>query len=391
MLAGAVATGPCFYLLFSPPRTLGNAGLFAWLLTFSILFRFVSAVYRIPYMSLGAELTDDYHERTRIIAVRAFFGLVGTLAAATLTFLLFFATAREGVDPKLEYVNYPRMGAFCGAMMTVAGLVATAGTWSVRHGSIPAQGIRSVREFFRGFRNAFSSSSYLRLWLSVTLFMNAVAINATLAVHYLTWYARLPDARAMSGIQMSFYLGAILGVFGWMRLARRREKATLYLAGMLGTAAVLACASLLVGEGRFFGTGNLRILMAGQALAGVFASCLWAIPSAMMADVVDEEELRSGASRTGVSFGILNIGEKIAVGLAVLTSGTLLNYFVRLEPGAAAQSREATEKIGMLYGLLPALMVTAAALLIIGYKLDAGKVAAIQKRLVTQRARGPGK
>ena len=65
MLPGALIAGPCFFLLFSPPRSLGHPGLFVWLLACSIGLRAASAVYRIPYLSLGAELSRDYDDRTK--------------------------------------------------------------------------------------------------------------------------------------------------------------------------------------------------------------------------------------------------------------------------------------------------------------------------------------
>src|SRR5712692_8598891 len=110
MLAGALFTGAAFWLLLSPPQGLGTAALFGWLLGATLLFRFSGAVFRIPYLSLGAELSRDYDERTSIVGVRSFFGLGGTLAAATLSFALFFPNRVAGIDPKLDYAGYPRMG-----------------------------------------------------------------------------------------------------------------------------------------------------------------------------------------------------------------------------------------------------------------------------------------
>lgn len=388
MLAGALAMGPCFYLLFSPPRGLPPAALFVWLLFFSVLFRFVSAVYRIPYLSLGAELTEDYHERTRVIAVRAFAGLLGTLAAAGLSFVWFFpAAAGAGADSKLNYFAYPKLGAFFGAMMTVTGLIAVWGTLHCRPpGPVKCERFHPpVGEFLRGFRAAFGNPSFRRLWLSATLFFCAVVINASLAVHYFTWYVRISDPQAVSGIQTAFYLGAVAGVFVWMRLARWFEKATLYFVGMAGTALALAAASLLMGEGSLFGLGSVRLLMTGHFLAGVSASCLWVIPASMMADVADEDELATGQRREGMLFGILNFGEKMAAGVALLISGAILSYFVQLRPGGSEQTAEAVRRVGLVYGLLPAAASLAAASLIAGFPLTAKAVGAIQRQLAEAR------
>ena len=50
---------------------------FVWLLACSIALRASSAVYRIPYLSLGAELSRDYDDRTSTMGLRTLFGLAG--------------------------------------------------------------------------------------------------------------------------------------------------------------------------------------------------------------------------------------------------------------------------------------------------------------------------
>src|SRR5258708_18219854 len=127
MLPGALAMGPCFMFLFSPPRGMSATALFLWLLAGSMAFRAASALYRIPYLSFGAELSQDYVERTNVISVRALFGLAGTLAAAGLSFLLFFPATADGIDPKLHYASYPRLGLVFGSAMTVAGAIPALG------------------------------------------------------------------------------------------------------------------------------------------------------------------------------------------------------------------------------------------------------------------------
>src|SRR5579862_1048967 len=132
MLPGALGMGPCFFLLFSPPRHLGHTGLFLWLLGTMIALRATSAIYRIPYLGLGAELSRGYDDRTKTMAIRAVFGLVGTLAAAGLSFALFFPATADGSEPKLQYSGYPHLGLAFGALMTISGLVCFFGTLRYR-------------------------------------------------------------------------------------------------------------------------------------------------------------------------------------------------------------------------------------------------------------------
>ena len=382
MFPGALATGPCFFLLFSPPRGLGQPALFAWLLACSIALRATSAVYRIPYLSLGAELSQDYDDRTSTMSIRAIFGLIGTLAAAGLSFLLFFPATLDGSEPKLNYTGYPRLGLVFGALMTVSGLIACLGTLGYRTCG-GSKAVAPALRFFSGFRIAMRNREFRSLWCSVTLFFLAVVLNATLAIHYFTWYARINGAGSLSAIQTCFYVGALAGVFLWMALARRMEKRTLYMMATAVSAALLICAAVLIGEGHLLGTGNALPLLVGHAIGGIFASVVWVIPSSMIADVTDTDELNTRLRREGIFFGIMNFGEKIAAGCALLLAGLLLSLFGKMPKGAglSVQASTAAPYLGWLYGVIPAVLLLGALVLVLPYRLDRRTVTDLQRRL----------
>lgn len=385
MLPGALLMGPCFAFLFSPPQGMSKTFLFLWLLFGSIVFRAASAVYRIPYLSFGAELSHDYVERTTVISIRSLFGLAGTLAAATLSFLLFFPTTSDGVCSKLNYSSYPKLGLVFGAVMTLTGLIACFGTLKQR-GAEPGGRISpSARDFFKGFWLAMRNRAFRSTWLSFVLFFLAVVLNAVVAVNYFTWYARINNNQTLSTIQASFYIGALFGVAGWLWLARYGEKHKMYLAATLGMGALLGLAFLVIGEGRLFGTGQVVPLLAGHVMGGLLASAVWVLPASMLADVADSDELTSGERREGIYFGILSFGEKIASGGALLLAGLLLNFFVHLAPSASTQTPQAVERIGLLYGPLPGVLLIAAALLIVPYGLDRRAVQSVQEQLMERR------
>ncbi len=383
MLPGALGMGPCFYLLFSPPRSLGHTGLFIWLLGSMVALRATSAIYRIPYLGLGAELSRDYDDRTSTMAVRAVFGLLGTLAAAGLSFLLFFPATTDGSEPKLHYEGYPHLGLAFGALMTITGLISFFGTLS--HRTSGAEHSSATPSFLSAFRISMQNPEFRKLWGSSTTFFLAVVLNASMAIQYFTWYARISDGKTMSGIQISFYIGALLGVFLWMALARRAEKRTLCMIAVAGTAALLLMATFLIGEGRLFGTGHALPLIVGSIIGGMFASAVWVIPPSMVADVADTDELRTGLRREGIYFGISNFGEKIAAGGALLLSGTLLTLFGKFSHGAPKGAPAATPYLGILYGAVPAVILLISLIAIIPYRLNRGAVHDIQRALRARR------
>ena len=383
MLPGALIMGPCFFLLFSPPRGLPTAGLFLWLLGWSMALRASSAVYRIPYLSLGAELSQDYDERTSTMAVRALFGLFGTLAASSLSFLLFFPPTSDGTEPKLNYAGYPRLGLVFACVMTVTALVGFFGTLRYRTFGNPEMPASPAGQFFSGFRIAMQNRAFRSIWLAVVLFFLAVVLNATMAIQYFTWYARIQGGGNLSSIQTCFYVGALAGVFFWIVVSRRAEKRTLFIIATLAAAGLLAGAALFIGDGRLFGTGNILPLLVGHVVGGLFASAVWVIPASMVADIADVDSLATGLRREGIYFGIVNFGEKIAAGGALLLAGGLLHLF-GLSRGAAP-APTTTPYLGVIYGLAPAVILLVAVLFILPYRLDRRAVHEIQQQLAEPR------
>ncbi len=380
MLGGSLTMGACFALLFCPPRSLGTIGLFSWLLACSVLFRFTTAVYRIPYLSLGAELSEDYDGRTIVMSIRAVCGLVGALISAALSFVLFFRNGTAGADAKLTYANYPKMGVAFGALLTVAGLIAFFGTAGHRDPAAVADSAH-ISHFWAGFRTAMANRAFRAVWSSFTLFYAAVILNATLSVQFFTWCAKITDAATLSQAQVSFGIGACCGIALWMALVRRGEKRTWYAMGVLGTSAVLTGATVLIGPGKLLGVGHAWSLLTGYGIAGIFASALWVLPPSMLADVADQDQSITGSRREGVYFGMLNFGEKIASGFAVLLAGVLVQYFVRLAPGSAIQTPGAVGRLSLLFGLAPGLMLIGSLILILPYNLGRSATRQIQQRL----------
>ena len=382
MLVGAATMGVSFWLIWAPPPGLSPNWLFAWLLMAMLLFRSASALFRIPYLGLGAEMSADYHERTSIVGFRSLFGLAGSLAAATLSFYLFFPNTSDGLDPKLSYEGYPRMGLAFAIVITLSAVVTILGTRSRRlDGARPGARRPSFSHFAGGLRTALENPSFRKTWLSFSLFFVAMVLNGSVSVHFLTWYVEISDSVVLSQLQGAFYLSALLGVGFWVWAARKREKWKLYVVSATATGALMGSAPFLLGEGHPLGTGDPAPLFVLYILAGFCASALWVLPASMVADIADEDALQAGHRREGLFFGILNFAEKIAAGLAILIGGALMDFFAGLTPGAAVQSPQTVWRIALVYGAAPALLVLGAVIAITGYRLNRVEVASIQDRL----------
>lgn len=383
MLVGALTMGIGFWAYLSPPHGLQTWELFSWLLVTSLLVRTAISIYEIPYLALGAELTQDYDERTSITAARGFAALLGTMTAASLSFVLFFPEVQAGIDPKMVYQGYPRMGISYGAAMTVIGVAATLGTLSWRpflsRKTEEGTDAGSVTGFLSSVGQSLGVPSFRALFASSSLFFLAVVINSALSIHFLTHQAGITASVALTWFQVAFYGGGLAGVVFWMRVSRRAEKHHVFMTGMVSTAAVMLGSYLLIGEGRPLGTGNVTAVLSGHALGGFFGSILWFMPYSMIADIADEDEARTGERREGSFFGMLSLGQQLATGVSVLIAGILVDSFAGLVPGQAEQTTTTSHRIAFLYGVLPAAITLGACLAAMRYSLVRSRVRAIQE------------
>ena len=56
------------YLIFNPPADIEGIELFLWFTVFLVLMRICSTLFAVPHLAMGAELSSEYIERTRIMS-----------------------------------------------------------------------------------------------------------------------------------------------------------------------------------------------------------------------------------------------------------------------------------------------------------------------------------
>ena len=76
-----------FYLMvFFPPQGVSSNLLTLWVALSIIGFYTSMTIFVVPHLSLGAELSSDYHERSKIFGVRHFFYTIGS-AVSLISFI----------------------------------------------------------------------------------------------------------------------------------------------------------------------------------------------------------------------------------------------------------------------------------------------------------------
>lgn len=115
MFASVIPVGVFMVALFAPPEGLSQIGLCIWFTVCYALMRTALTFYNVPYLGLGAEVTQDYQERTRIPVYRAMIGAGAALLVAAIGWNLVFRSTEADPHPQLDGGNYlpfaPRLGA----------------------------------------------------------------------------------------------------------------------------------------------------------------------------------------------------------------------------------------------------------------------------------------
>ena len=193
MAPSAVPIALAFVMLFSVPPGLSGAALFAWALFALLAVRIGLSGFTVPYIALGAELSDDYAERSIIVASRVMFTVAATAVGAFLAFGVFM----KGVGGQTHRDAYPPFAISCGLVVFVAAALSTLGTLRSRgrlHAAPPAKGAaigRLAAEVAEVFRNP----SFRVLFLACLILFVGLGAAAALTLHANTYFWQLPRPR----------------------------------------------------------------------------------------------------------------------------------------------------------------------------------------------------
>ena len=196
--------------------------------------------------------------------------------------------------------------------------------------------------------------------LILAYLLNAVAngLPATLFLLFVAHVLRVGDQAGL--LLLVYFVCGLIGVPLWVRLSRRFGKNRTWCGAMLASCAVFIWAP-------FLGAGDAGWFLAVCVLTGLCVGADLVLPSAMQADVVDQDTAASGAQRTGVFFAVWSMATKLSLALAVGLAFPVLDWAGFSEDGGHPPEAELT--LAALYGWVPVIFKLAAIVFMNGYDL----------------------
>ena len=377
MYASAVPLGVTFALLFRPPDGLESTGLFVWLLVFTVLVRASMTLYHVPHLALGAELSDDYRERTTVVAYRTAFGIAGFALAIGFGYeLILSRTGPELTNGQLNPAGYPGYGLVIGAILLFSILASSAGTHS-RIPRLPKPSPQteafSLRQVVRDYVGALARPSFRALFTGLVVFFVMRGIQDVLNLHMSTFFWAL-DRDEILWVQIAAVPGLILGIPFWTLVARETDKKPTFLLGITLFAVMILAPPIAKIAGAFplrESAAYLPLLLSAAAIGSFGVSAPLVTAGSMMADIADEHELATGLRQEGVFFGALSFAVKSSSGLGTLLAGVgldLIAFPTQATPGSV--DPETVRALGILYGPGIAVLAAIAITLLARYRID---------------------
>lgn len=355
ILAGAPLLALGVWMLFRPYAGAGGLDLFLWAAVAYLGWTMVT----LPYTAWGAELSPDYHERTRITTVREAFVILGVAVAASLPALLGGAVELGRI---LGWMAY--------AVLIILPLCLVVVMRFIPEPAAPS-GVPPA--FRREFRHLWANRPFRTLVLAFLLNSMANGLPATLFLLFAT--LKLEAGDATGWLLLVYFLAGVAAAPFWLQLSYRIGKHRAWIASILWACCVFATVPLL-------GPGDVAWFFVICALSGASLGADLALPAAMQADVVDVDRTLSGRQRTGFFFAVWSMATKLSMALAVGIAFPVLGA-VGFDP-AGPNEPGALWALTLLYAVVPIPIKLAAAWLVRGFALDAQEHAAVRARLVTQ-------
>ncbi len=353
MIASVIPIVVAFGMLFSVPAGLSGIGLFAYALVALLAVRIGLSAFGIPYIALGAELSDDYAERSTIVAARVLFTVLAGVAAAFLAYGVFM----RGVGGQTHRDAYPPFAWTCGALVFLGAAVSSLGTLRMRgrlHAAPPKQGAamgRLVAEVVEVFKNP----SFRVLFFACLILFVALGAAGALTLHANTYFWLLTNPQILV-ITLIASLGVLVGVFVAGFISRTLEKRTVALLGIGLIGVCQLTPAMLKVAGLIPAGGDVLTLLIAAFLGGIGSSAALIGFQSMMADAADEHEILFGARREGLYFAGISLSVKASSGIGALIAGLILDLigFPHGLPPAAmvlhAIPPSAVRDLGLFYG-----------------------------------------
>jgi GPH family glycoside/pentoside/hexuronide:cation symporter len=381
VIIGAVIMGISFVIMWQLYRENSLHYNFTYFLLWSIVFYLGLTIFSVPYVAMGYEMTDDFHERTNIMAVAQWIGQWAWIIAPWFWVIMYDPDWFPNADAATRELAI-WVGISCAILAMIPGIFIKSKSTKNDQNLVPLTiknlGI-SLQEIVNGFRDAFNIVQFRKLCISTFLIFNAFNTIAAFSFFIVVYHLFNGDTAA-AGVWPTLFgsLGAIATTFLVIPIVAKMSKVIGKKRAFMLSQGISIVGYILLWF--LFVPGKPWMFIFALPFFSFGIGSLFTLMMSMTADVCDLDEMKSGKRREGIFGAIYWWMVKFGFAIAGLLSGVILSV-VGFEPGVAAQPDGAITGLRLFYSGLPILGTSIAMWVMRNYDLTEEKAREIREIL----------
>ena len=326
VIIGGLIMGLAYIFMWQLYKIDGVEYNFWYFFLWSLVFYVGLTMFGVPYVAMGYEMSDDFHERTNIMAISQWIGQWAWVIAPLFWIIMYdenwFPSADVAVRELAIWVAIPC--ALCAIVPAI--FIKSKSTLEEDYEPLNTANIgNSLKKIFlESFYEAFKIKEFRKLCGATFLIFNAFNTVAALTFFVIVYKLFNGDAGA-SGIWVSMFgcLGALGTTFiviptvAWMSKKLGKKKAF-----MISQSISLIGYILLY---FLFIPGKPWMYIIALPFFSFGIGSLFTIMMSMTADVIDIDEINTGKRREGIFGAIYWWMVKVGFGIAGALSGVIIS------------------------------------------------------------------
>ena len=358
---------------------------FWYFFLWSIIFYLGLTFFSVPYVAMGYEMSDDFHERTNIMAIAQWIGQWAWVIAPLFWIIMYdpewFPSAEVAVRELAIWVAIPC--AFCAIVPAL--FIKGESTLDKDYEPLNWSNIgNSLKKIYISFVEAFKIKEFRKLCGATFLIFNAFNTVAAFTFFIIVYYLFNGDAGA-AGIWPTLFgsVGALCTTFLVIPIVAKMSKAMGKKKAFLISQSISVLGYVMLWF--LFIPGKPYLFLIALPFFSFGIGGLFTIMMSMTADVIDLDELNSGQRREGI-FGaiywwMVKFGFAIAGGL----SGAIFSV-IGFDTALEVQPESAIIGLRLFFSGLPILGTVIAMLIMRNYDISEERANEIKAQLIIKRA-----
>ena len=385
---GAIIMGFSFIVMWQLHKESTIDYNFTYFLLWSLLFYVGLTIFSVPYVAMGYEMSDDFHERTNIMAVAQFIGQWAWVIAPWFWVIMddqnFFKSSEIAVRELAIWV-----GLVCMIFAMIPAIfIKGKSTLNEDYDSITFKNI--IKSFYTifviNFGQAFKIKAFRKLCIATFLIFNAFNTVAAFTYFIIVFFL----FNGVTGPDGAWWWPTLFGSVGALVTTFLVIPAVTILSNKVGKkkAFIVSQSVSIIGYIMLwflFIPGKPHMFLLALPFFSFGIGGLFTLMMSMTADVIDLDELNTGKRREGVFGAIYWWMVKFGFGIAGGLSGVILSV-IGWESGGATQTEEALYGLRLFFSGLPILGTLLAIYVMRDYEITEEKAKEISAELAARKA-----